>query len=161
MKKWLLLFIVCGLPTLHAQQIPPQLWGSWIVTRTLPAKTISCWGDKEAKALIGTRIAYSADEFRWKAAEVKNPKITTKTYTAEQFREEYSGGANDSQASFQALGIRTPQVEQVSIQHPAADITGGTTEIPGDTVLLKSKSLIVFSVCNVYFEARRAPVNQY
>ena len=74
----------------------------------------------------------------------------------QQFREEYSGqGAHNSQASFRQLGITTAKVKQVTIKHPPADITGGTTEIPGDVVLLKDHSTIILSVCNVYFEAKR------
>jgi hypothetical protein len=162
MKKWFPLLFIALVSSLHAQQIPQQLWGAWTVTQILPANTISCWGDKEAKALLGTRIEYSANLFRWKTAEVKNPKATVKTYTAEQFRDEYSGGgANSSQVSFDQLGIHAHQVDQVTIEHPDADITGGTTQIPGDTVLLKSNSSIVFSVCNVYFEARKLPDNRH
>jgi hypothetical protein len=43
----------------------------------------------------------------------------------------------------------------VSIEHPPAEITRATTEIPGDLLLLKNRNTIVFSVCNVYFEAKR------
>jgi len=162
MKKCFPLLLMALVTSLHAQQIPQQLWGAWTVTQILPANTISCWGDKEAKAIIGTRIEYSANLFRWKTAEVKNPKATVKTYTAEQFHNEYSGGgANDSQVSFDQLGIHAHEVREVSIEHPDADITGGTTEIPGDKVLLKSNARIVFSVCNVYFEARRIPESQH
>ena len=43
--------------------------------------------------------------------------------------------------------------------HEPANITGATIEIPGDDVLIKDKNTIIFSVCNVYYEARRRPVS--
>jgi hypothetical protein len=160
MKKWLPLLLLGLAPMLHAQQIPQQLWGTWTITRILPTNNISCWGNKEAKAILGTHIEYSANLFRWKTHEVKNPKATVKTYTAEEFREEYSG-SGAYQVDFNQLGIRAPEVQQVSIEHPDANITGGTTEIPGDTVLIKNHTGIVISVCSVYFEARKSPDSKH
>lgn len=61
----------------------------------------------------------------------------------------------DSQVDFKQLGITAPKVTIVSIDHPDAEITGGTVEIPGDTILLDDKARIIISVCNVYFEAVR------
>jgi hypothetical protein len=49
----------------------------------------------------------------------------------------------------------------VTIHHPDAAITGATTEIPGDEVLLKSTNQIIFAVCNVYFEATRLPAKAH
>ena len=46
-------------------------------------------------------------------------------------------------------------MKQVSINHAPAKIAGATTEVPGDVVLLKNRDAIVFSVCNIYFEAKR------
>ena len=62
-----------------------------------------------------------------------------------------AGCTTSSQVSFRTLGIRSAKVKQVQLGHPPADITGATTEIPGDKVLLKNKNKIVFSVCNVFF----------
>jgi hypothetical protein len=36
------------------------------------------------------------------------------------------------------------------------DITGATTEVPGDSVLLAGPNRIVVSACGVYFEATRS-----
>jgi len=44
------------------------------------------------------------------------------------------------------------------MQHEDADITGATTEVPGDSVLLAGPSRIIVSACGVFFEARRAGV---
>ena len=142
-----------------AQTIPRNLWGKWTIRREIPTTTISCWGDKEAKALIGTDLEYSSDLFRWNKTVTKNLTAETTTITAQQFHDENSGGgANSSQVTFQQLGIRRQSVVQIAIQHPAANITGGTIEIPGDTVMVKDENTIVFSVCNVYFEAKRSAV---
>ena len=159
MKRRLYLTIVFLILELGApaQPIPRTLWGKWIVRHQLPTKTISCWGEKEAEMLIGTQLEYSSDVFRWHKTVTKNPATETITLTAKQFHDENSGGGtNSSQVTLQQLGIKGESVVQIVIRHPAASITGATVEIPGDSVLLKSQDTIVFSVCNVYFEATRS-----
>ena len=141
---------------LAAQNTPQELVGKWVIQRKLPTRTISCWGKKEAKAIIGTDIEYATDSFRWKNVVVKHPTVAVAVVSAEQFqRENSSPSVNGSQVSFRQLGIDAPEMKQVSINHAPAEITGSTTEIPGDVVLLKNPNAIVFSVCNVYFEAKR------
>ena len=141
---------------LPAQPVPKDIWGHWIVTRQLPATTISCWGEAEAQKLIGTELAYSAQSFRWRNIRTKNPPGTTRTLTAQQFHDENSGGgSNSSQVTFAQLAIKTDHVLEIKISHPDASITGATSEIPGDTVLSRDKNTIIFSVCNIYFEAKR------
>ncbi len=76
--------------------------------------------------------------------------------SADEFEREFSGGGSmDSRVSFAELGIRNPVVTRISLSHPPANFTGATIEIPGNSVLIKNQNSIVFSVCNVYFEARR------
>ena len=143
-------------PSASASVIPEQLIGKWTVVRTLPAKTISCWGDSDAKTLIGTTITYTADSFRWKDTLSKNSKAITTTVSARDFEANNSGGgANDSNVSFKQLGISGSRATQITIEHADADLTGGTTEIPGDAVLVRDPTHIVFSVCNLYFLAER------
>lgn len=146
-----------------AQTIPKALWGRWVVSREVPTTTISCWGEQEAKTLIGTDIEYSAVFFRWHKTVTKNPTAEMKTIAAKQFHDENSGqGENSSQVTFQQLGIKADKITRVVIQHPAANIMGATSEIPGDSVLIKDRNTIIFSVCNVYFEAKRiigSPLN--
>jgi hypothetical protein len=136
-----------------AQNIPVELIGKWRVHRILPTETVSCWEDKEARALIGTEIEYTVDSFRWKDKSIPHPNVEIAVVTADEFQKEYSGSG--SFVDFHRLGIRTSQATKVQIGHPPADITGGSIEIPGDQVLIKDRSTIVFSVCNVYFEGKR------
>jgi len=139
-----------------AQTIPKVLWGKWRVRRDLPTTTISCWGESDAKKLIGTEIEYSADLFRWQKVSVKHPIAEAKVVTADQFATDNSAmDANGSQVNFREIGIKAKSVEQISIQHPPASITGATIEIPGDEVWVRGPHTIIFSVCNVYFEAKR------
>ena len=140
----------------QGQTIPEQIWGKWIVTRQIPTTTISCWGAAEAKTLLGTEIEYSAEVFRWKDVVTTHPVAEAKIVSAEQFHDDNSGkGSNSSQITFRQLGIKAKQAMIISIHHPPAEITGGTIEIPGDEVLVKNKGTIVFTACNVYFEAKR------
>jgi len=135
-----------------AQDIPAQLRGKWVVKRELPTSTISCWGEPEIKRLIGTEIEYTADSFRWKNHTTDHPTVKVTVVSAEQFHDENSGSG--SQVSFSDLGIREAQAKQIKLSYAPANITGGTTEMPGDDILLKDKNTIIFSVCNVYFEAK-------
>src|SRR5262249_27890669 len=115
------------------------------------------WDKAKADSLLGTEIEYSAESFRWKDVVIDHPVAETKLITAKEFHDDNSGqGAKSSQVTFHRLGITAEQATQVSIEHPAADITGETIEIPGDSVLIKDQNTIIFSVCNVYFEARRS-----
>jgi hypothetical protein len=61
--------------TLAAQNIPQELVGKWIIQRELPTRTISCWGEKEAKAIIGSEIEYTTESLRWKQIVVKHPLL--------------------------------------------------------------------------------------
>ena len=162
MKRMLFLMIVILLlvRTVPAQTVPKELWGTWVVHREVPTTTISCWDDKEAQKLIGTEIEYSALLFGWNKIVTKNPTTETTILTAQRFHDENSGrGSDSSEVTFTHLGIKEEKAVRIVIRHPTANITSATTEIPGDTVLVKDKDTIIFSVCNIYFEAKRRVVS--
>jgi hypothetical protein len=139
-----------------AQTIPSAIWGKWVIQRELPTRTISCWGEADARKIIGTRIEYSDKIFRWDSIITNNPVAESKIITAQQFHDENSGGSvNSSQVDFQQLGINRAQTTEIKIHHAAARVSAATNEIPGDDILLKDPDTIVFSICNVYFEAKR------
>lgn len=141
---------------LVGQGIPQDLRGAWVVSRVIPTRTISCWGQKEANRLIGTVIEYRSDSFRWKNLVTAHPSVTTSIMDADQFEREYSGGgAADSRVTFGELGIQAQQATIIQLGHAAANITGASIEIPGDWALIKGGNAIVIAVCNVYFEAHR------
>lgn len=158
---FVLLIVVCFMPICVSQEptpgpVPHELWGEWKITRELNTRTVSCWGNKEAQRVLGTAIRYSANTLSWRNSQIKAESATKKIITAGQFHDEGSGGgANDSQVDFQQLGIRQEKPIQTTIEHPDAKITGTTTEFPGDQVLMKSPDVIIFSLCNLYFEAKR------
>ncbi len=136
----------------ETQGIPKQLWGKWRIRRELPTSAISCWGEKEAKAMIGTEIEYTAESFRWQKVMTEHASAKTNVVDAQQFQ----GPRSD--VTFRQLGIKGTSATQITIDHPAAKITGATTEIPGDSVLIKTQNTIIVSTCNVYFEAERIAV---
>ena len=157
MSAWWLCLLLAFQSATVAHEIPQQLRGEWTVTHLIPTRTISCWGQREAKHLLGSTVHYATDSFWWKKHKVMHAAVDTENVTAFQFRVNYSGGgAADSEIDFNQLGIRATSATIVKIRHEAANITGGTTEIPGDWVLLKDKNTIVLSVCNLYFEAHRS-----
>jgi len=136
--------LVWLMATPQAKIIPMELWGKWVVTRVVPTTTIACWGDSEARALLATEMEYSRDLFRWKDVITRYPTALTEVVTAERFHDDNSGrGANSSQVTFRQLGLDAKEATQISIDHPPANITGGTVEIPGDHVLLKDKKYLI------------------
>jgi uncharacterized protein YecT (DUF1311 family) len=134
--------------------VPPELWGKWTVSKILRTSTISCWSEKDADVVLGTTIEYAEDRFAWQDHVTYSPHTTTSAVTSQQFADDNSGGgASGSSVSFQQLGIMAPRTIKITVGHPGAEITGATTEIPGDTVLVVDAHHIVFSLCNLYFLA--------
>jgi hypothetical protein len=138
------------------QVIPKEILGTWVIARELPTKTISCWGRQEAKKIVGTEIQYSDKLFRWDQTSLENPVFQARAVTAQQFHDENSGaGPDNSEVTLLDLGINNESVTEIEIKHPPSHVFTETTEIPGDDVIVKDSGAIVFSVCNVYFEAKR------
>jgi hypothetical protein len=138
-----------------AESLPSRLSGSWRITRVLPTTNTACWGHQEADALLGSTLTYREDTLRWRGGDVPLEDITTRRLSAAEFSKE-NGSGNGTPASFSQLGIRTPSVVEVDLQHEDMDITGATTEVPGDSVLLAGPNRIVVSACGVFFEATRS-----
>lgn len=137
--------------------VPESLRGTWTVTRIIPTATITCWGEQDSKKLIGTYIEYSARGFRWQDIQTNSADITLDRLTGEQFHDRNSGGGGRFTGFLEGPRDGTPEVTQISFSHPDATISGATNEIPGDRVLIKDRNTVVFSVCNVWFEAKREP----
>jgi hypothetical protein len=153
---YIVIGLICLVPSVSAQSVPSELRGTWVVRRELPTNMISCWGEEDVRKLLGTEIEYSAELFRWKKIAIKNPIAVASVITARQFHDEYSGqGSGSSDVTFKQVGIDAGQARRITIRHPAAAVTGSTIEIPGDDVLVKNENTIIFSVCNVFFEAKR------
>lgn len=152
----LVLYWICVLSPAARPPMPKQIIGTWVVAHEVPIKAVSCWSKEESKKLIGTEIQYSDKMFRWDKTIVENPSVDTRDVTGEQFRDENSGaGPHGSQITLELLGITSDPVTEVTIAHPPSHVFLQTTEIPGDDIVLKGPDTIIFSVCNVYFEAKR------
>jgi hypothetical protein len=137
-----------------AESLPAGLAGTWKITRLLPTKSTACWDASQARPLLGSKLVYTDSAIRWRGGRVPLEGVITRTVTAAEFRKENStlGVPPD----FSELGIRASRVTEVDLQHEDADITGSTTEVPGDSVLMVAPNRIVVSACGVYFEATRA-----
>jgi len=132
---------------------PVRLQGTWRITRILPTRNVACWDEARARQLVGTTLVYRGRSMRWKGGEVSLQDAFTREVTAREFQQESSG--SDGGVDFAQLGVRSNAVTEVDLQHEDADITGATTEVPGDTVLLAGPNRIVVSACRVYYEATR------
>ncbi len=140
--------------TLSAEPLPGRLQGTWRISRVLPTSNTACWGREQAQPLVGSTLTYQGNSLRWRGGAVPLNDITTRTVTAAQFSKENAG--SEGTASFAQLGIRANSVLEVDLQHEDMDITGATTEVPGDSVLLAGPNRIIVSACGVFFEASRS-----
>ncbi|MGL5387653.1 MAG: hypothetical protein ACRDCA_17640 [Serratia sp. (in: enterobacteria)] len=158
----LAMLLALSLPAAWAAQnapapIPPALIGNWSVTKIIPTQTVGCWDEKQAQQLVGNSINYKADGFTWHEQQVINQGAITTTVEAQEFVEDNSG--DNSYVDFPTLGISTPSVQRVIIQHQDVSVPGitdqGSEGVPGDNVLVKDRNTLIFSQCGVWFEAQR------
>jgi hypothetical protein len=135
------------------EPVPARLLGTWRVVRILPTGNKPCWDPLQARQLVGMTLVYRAHAMHWRGGEVPVQDAFLRTVTAQEFQKE-NGGEGEF-ADFAQLGIHAAAVTEVDLQHEDADITGATTEVPGDTVLLAGPNRIVVSACHVFYEATR------
>jgi hypothetical protein len=133
-----------------AAQIPSALLGTWRVDRILSAPATACWDADRARTLLGTTLTYEPSKMIWQGGDVPLQGILaiSRTLNAPRYAHEYTVG-------FDALGIHAPAIREIDLQHEDADITGSTTEVPGDTVVLAAPGRIIVSACGVFYEASR------
>jgi len=136
-----------------AEPLPASLRGSWRIVRILPTTNTGCWTPQQAASLVGSILTYRQDAMRWRGGQVPLQDIDTRTLTAAEFRKENAGPTHP--ASFAQLGIHSSTVTEVDLQHEDAYILEGSTEVPGDSILMVSPTRIIVSACGVYFEATR------
>jgi hypothetical protein len=137
------------LGTSHAQSMPASISGKWRILKILPTKNPQCWDEEHAKLLIGTTLSYQLHTMTWQGGAVPVSDALTRTLSRRKFQDEYK-------VDLPELGIASASVEEIDLQHEDADITGATTEVPGDTVLLAGPGRIVVSACGVFYSAVRA-----
>lgn len=141
--------------------MPEALVGTWVVTREVPTRTISCWSREDSRKLIRSELQYSDKIFRWDKTTIEKPVVEVRTVTAQEFHDENSSaGPHGAEITLQELGINSDSVTEIAIKHSPGHLFTETTEIPGDDVVVKDPGTIVFSVCNVYFEAKRSRSNK-
>ncbi len=140
--------------SLSAEPLPGRLQGTWRIARVLPTSNTTCWGTEQAQPLVGSTLSYSQHALRWKGGSVPLLDINTRMVSADEFMKENSG--TTGAARFAQLGIHANSVLEVDLQHEDMDITGATTEVPGDSVLLAGPNRIVVSACGVFLEATRS-----
>jgi hypothetical protein len=139
--------------TTSAEPLPRSVQGAWHITRVLPTKNNTCWNAEQAQELVGTTLSYKESAMSWRGGEVPLEGISTRQVSGDKFRSENTG--SDGVADFDQLGIHAKSVLEVDMQHEDMDITGSTTEVPGDSVLVAGPNRIIVSACGVYFEAVR------
>ena len=138
-----------GATSARAQAMAPAVLGSWRITRILPTHNPACWDADRAKTLVGSTLRYRQGAMSWQGGSVDIPEALTRTLSRRKFQDEYK-------VDFAELGIRAESITEIDLQHEDADITGASTEVPGDTIVLAGPGRIVVSACGVFYEAVRS-----
>jgi hypothetical protein len=160
-QAWLAAFyaVVCAVVLntyADAQSAPASLLGTWRIARILPTHNSACWDETRAKSLVGTLLTYQPHALLWSGGRETVTETLTRTLTAQQFLDESADRGTQTPIALKDLGIASASVVELDLQHEDADVTGATTEVPGDTVLLAGPGRIVVSACGVYYSAVRA-----
>ena len=140
--------MVSGLGMARGQAMPAALAGSWRIAKVMATDRKACWDETRAKELVGSRLVYGQGQMTWKGGTVAVPEALTRTLSRRKYEEQYKVDLGE-------LGIAAATVVEIDLQHEDADVTGYTTEVPGDTVLLAGPGRIVVSACGVYYAAVR------
>jgi hypothetical protein len=131
-----------------AQSIPASVNGKWRIVRILPTHNAQCWDEERAKSLIGTLMVYQDHAMVWQGGAVPISDALSRNLSRRKFQDEYH-------VELAEVGIAAASVEEIDLQHEDADITGATTEVPGDTILIAGPGRIVVSACGVFYAAVR------
>ncbi len=143
------LFFTASCLDLLAQGMPASIAGSWRIVKILPTTNPQCWDAERARTLVGSTLKYRQGSMTWQGGEVDIPEALSRELSRREFQDEYKVDLGD-------LGIHTGSVTEIDLQHEDADITGATTEVPGDTIVLAGPGRMVVSACGVFYEAVRA-----
>ena len=133
---------------LYAQTMPSSIAGAWRIGKILPTANTQCWDKARAQTLVGSTLTYKPHVLGWKGGDIPVTDALTRTLSAHKFLDEYK-------VDLATLGIHAASVTEVDLQHEDADITGATTEVPGDTVLVAGPGRIIVSACGVFYTATR------
>lgn len=139
---------IIGTSSARGQSIPASLNGKWRIVKILPTHNPQCWDEGRARTLVGTMMVYQAHAMVWQGGAVPISDALSRTLSRRKFQDEYH-------VELPELGIAAGSVEEIDLQHEDADITGATTEVPGDTILIAGPGRIVVSSCGVFYAAVR------
>ena len=132
----------------QAQAIPASVAGRWRIVKILPSHNVQCWDQNRARTLLGTTLLYQAHTLVWQGGSASISDALSRTLSRREFKHEYTVGPEE-------LGMQAASITEIDLQHEDADVTGATTEIPGDTVMLAGPGRVVVSACGVFYSAVR------
>jgi len=132
----------------HAQSMPASIAGKWRIAKILPTHNPQCWDEDRSRSLLGTTLVYQAGAMAWQGGAEPVTDALSRTLSRRKFQDEYK-------VDLPELGIAAASVTEIDLQHEDADITGATTEVPGDTIVLAGPGRIVVSACGVFYSAIR------
>lgn len=142
--------IGAGFSHATAQAMPSSISGIWKIVKVIPTHNTACWDADRARTLVGSTPHYQQKALTWQGGRVAIIEALNRKLSDREFQQDY-------RVSLTELGIHAPGAQQIHLQHEAANVTGTTTEVPGDTILLAGPGRIIVSACGVFYSAVRVP----
>jgi hypothetical protein len=152
MNRYLVSLVAFLLAAGADPSMPSSIAGKWRIVKILPTHNPQCWDEDRAKSLLGTTLTYQSGAMAWQGGPepILEPvsAALSRTLSRQKVQDEYK-------VDLPELGINAASVVEIDLQHEDADITGATTEVPGDTIILAGPGRIVVSACGVFYSAVR------
>lgn len=125
-------------------EMPRELGGKWCTTRVFRTSNVQALTKSEQEALVGTVVEFSTSAFQSGTRRLARPQYQSTRFKARELVDRFMIMPAE-------IGISAPFLREVDVNDPSGRVAG----IPGDTVLIKSSSMIVWYWKGAFFEAGR------
>jgi hypothetical protein len=122
---------------------PPSYWGCWIVKKVMPTVGITGLSQKQANAVIGTRLVFTPACARSGSTVVQAPTYSVKVLSSREF-------FGISYIPLKQIGIEAQQVTEVDL------LKAGVSDLDfyGTEVFIRQKDIVI-DVEGTFFLAER------
>jgi hypothetical protein len=135
-----------GVAPSWCSEVPKAIYGTWCTTRAYTTSNVQALSTTQAKELVGTTLRFAEAEFQSATKKVQSPKYEEQRFKAGELVDRFMILPNE-------IGVTATVITQIDVR----DASGRLPDTPGQTVLIKSPTRIVWYWKGAFFEARRCP----